>query len=445
MVAALGNIGKIPELRRRILFTIGMLAIYRLGVMVSTPGINVQKLRSMFEGGAEALFGLLNLFSGGALENFSIFTLGITPYISVSIIMQLLGPIVPALEQLKKEGDAGRRIITRYTRLATIGLALFQGWMFSYGLQRQGLTLVSGLQFQIVTAVTLTAGTAFMMWLGEQITEKGLGNGVSILIFAGIVARMPSVFAETVYKARVGEVQPAVVLFVLVFALATVATIVFVERSFRKIPVNYPRRMVGNALTQSQTQFMPLKVNMSGVIPPIFASALLVFLSYPLAFSTNEILQDIVSLLSPGAWGHELVYATLIIFFAFFYRTVVFNTEEVADNLKKNGGFIPMVRPGKPTAEYLDGVLSRLTLWGSLYITAICIIPNLVYHRLDLANFSMVFGGTAILIVVGVVIDTASQIESIVTARNYEAFMSKNSKLRGLKAASYGKTRLLRR
>lgn len=447
-VAGLGNIGKIPELRKRVLFTVCMLAIYRLGVFVSTPGVNVAKLKQMFNAGNQALFGLVNMFSGGALENFSIFTLGIAPYISVSIILQLLSSTVPALEQLKKDGDAGRKIITKYTRIGTIFLALFQGYMISIGLERQGLTIVQGLQFQILTAITLTAGTAFMMWIGEQITERGIGNGVSILIFAGIVARMPNVLIDMIIKARTGAVAPITILFAFVFCVATVYAIVFVERSFRKVPVSYPRRMVGKNVTQAQTQYMPLKVNMAGVIPPIFASALMVIPGYLFAFgasSDNPLFQNLSTYLSPGSWSYETLFAILIFVFSFFYTTIVFNPEEVAENLKKNGGFIPLVRPGKPTADYFTAVLSRLTFWGAIYIALVCIVPQLVYMQLGVASFAAVFGGTAILIVVGVTIDTASQIESIVTARNYESFMSKSTKLRGVGSMNYNRARLLRR
>lgn len=445
MVAGIGSIGRIPELRKRILFTIGMLAVYRLGVFVSTPGVDVAKLKAMFNMGNEALFGLVNMFSGGALENFSIFTLGIAPYISVSIILQLLGPTIPAIDQLKKEGEVGKRVLTRYTRIGTILLALFQGYMISLGLVNKGLAITSGFQFYAITAISLTAGTAFMMWLGEQITEKGIGNGVSILIFAGIVARMPSVLVDTIVKARTGAIDPFTILLAIAISLLTIFLIVLVERSFRRIPVSYPRRMVGRNVTQAQTQYMPLKVNMAGVIPPIFASALLVIPSYIVAFSSNELVQEIVSYVSPGTWGHDVIFAGLILVFSFFYTTIIFNPDEVADNLKKNGGFVPLVRPGKQTSEYLMGVISRLTIWGALYIAVICIIPNMAFMAMGVSSFSYVFGGTAVLIAVGVTIDTASQIESIVTARNYEAIMSKSTKLRGVGSMSYNRNRLLRR
>jgi preprotein translocase subunit SecY len=446
MTSGLVGIGKIPELRKRVLFTLGMLAVYRLGVFVSTPGIDVAKLRQMFNMGNGSLYGLVNLFSGGALENFSIFTLGIAPYISVSIIIQLLTPTIPALEQLKKEGDAGRRILTRYTRIGTIFLALFQGYMISFGMQKQGLALDPGLGFRITTAITLTAGTAFIMWLGEQITEKGIGNGVSIVIFSGIVARMPAAFAATIDLARTGAVSGTNILGILIFSLFTISLIVFAERSFRKVPIQYPRKTVGRNVTQAQTQYLPLKLNMAGVIPPIFASALLVIPTTILSFSTNETLQSMREYLQPGSGWYELIFGVLIILFSYFYNGVVFNPDEVADNLKKNGGFIPTVRPGTQTADYLNAVLTRLTVWGSLYVAFICIVPQFVYVHLGVRNFAYVFGGTAVLIVVGVTLDTAAQIESIVTARNYEAFMSKSSKVRGgLGSMSYSRSRLLRK
>ncbi|MCB0351969.1 MAG: preprotein translocase subunit SecY [Bdellovibrionales bacterium] len=446
MIGGLGDIGKVPELRKRIFFTILMLAVYRMGVYVSTPGINVEALRNLFGQADGTLFGLINMFSGGSFERFSIFTLGIMPYISVSIIVQVLTPAIPALEALKKEGEAGRRILTRYTRQGTIILALFQSFFISMGLEGQGLVLQPGWAFRISTMITLTAGTAFIMWLGEQITEKGIGNGISIIIFAGIVARMPQVFISTIALAQTGEISPIVILMLLVFCVATVAAIVFVERAHRKIPVQYPRRMVGNNLAQAQTQHMPLKVNMAGVIPPIFASAFMVVPATVGSFSNNPTLQEFLSYLTPGTWSYTVIFVGLIILFTYFYVPIIFNPEEVAENLKKNGGFIPTVRPGKPTADYLFEVLNRLTMWGALYIALVCIVPQLFYLEMGAQSFSYVFGGTAILIAVAVTLDTASQIESHIVSRNYEAFMSRTSKKRGgVGSMSYSRTRLLRR
>jgi preprotein translocase subunit SecY len=446
MLGGFGEIGKIPELRKRILFTIFMLAVYRLGVFVSTPGIDVSALLRLFDTGDGTLFGLVNMFSGGALENFSIFTLGITPYISVSIIVQVLTPTIPALQALKKEGESGQRVITRYIRQGTVLLALVQGFMIARGLEAQNLAHVPGLTFRITTMLTLTAGTAFIMWLGEQITEKGIGNGSSIIIFAGIVARMPEVFVQTLALAKEGEIHPLIVLLLLGFAILSVAGIVFVERSHRKIPVQYPRRVVGKNLAQAQTQYMPLKVNMAGVIPPIFASAFLVVPATVAQFSTNERLKDLLSYLHPGSWAYTVFFVVLIFLFSFFYTSLIFNPTEVAENLKKNGGFIPTVRPGKQTVDYFYNVLNRLTVWGAIYISLVCIVPQLVYFYYNASAFAHVFGGTAILIAVGVTLDTASQIESHIVAKNYEAFMSRSSKVRGgMGSMSQMRSRILKR
>ncbi len=437
---------QIPELKKRLMFTIGMLAVYRFGVFVSTPGVDVSAIRRMFEDNANTLFGLINLLSGGAIEQFSIFTLGISPYITVSIIIQLLSPSIPFLENLKKEGDAGRRVLTRYTRQGTILLALVQSFMIARALEGRGLVAAPGLSFQIITMLTLTAGTAFVMWLGEQITERGLGNGTSIIIFAGIAARMPQVFGSTVELARTGEISPFAILFLLFFSLLTIYTIIFVERSHRKIPIQYPRRMVGKRMTQAQTQYMPLKVNMTGVIPPIFASAIMMLPATIMTVIPAANLSFLGQLLTPGQWGYELLYVGLIVLFSFFYTAVVFNPVEVADNLKKNGGFIPLVRPGPETADYLYSVLNRLTLWGAVYISVVCVVPQMVYFSIGASQFAYVFGGTAVLIVVGVTLDTASQIESMLLAKNYENFMARSSKVRGgIGSMSYARGRLLRR
>jgi preprotein translocase subunit SecY len=436
---------QIPELKKRLLFTIGMLAVYRFGVFVSTPGVDVEKIRQMFDSNANTLFGLINLFSGGALEQFSIFTLGISPYITVSIIIQLLTPSFPYLENLKKEGDAGRRIITRYTRQGTILLALVQSYMIARALESKGLA-TPGIGFELITMITLTAGTAFVMWLGEQITERGLGNGTSIIIFAGIAARMPAVFGSTVELARTGEVSPFTILALILFSVLSIYAIVFVERSHRKIPIQYPRRMVGKRMTQAQTQYMPLKVNMTGVIPPIFASAILMVPATIVTVIPGADISAFGKFFTPGSWGYESVFVALIVIFSFFYTAVVFNPTEVADNLKKNGGFIPLVRPGNDTADYLYAVLTRLTLWGAIYISLVCVLPQVIYIGMGASQFAYVFGGTAVLIVVGVTLDTASQIESMLVARNYEAFMSKSSKVRGgIGSASYTRNRLVRR
>lgn len=446
MLGGLGEVSKIPELKKRILFTLFILAVYRFGIHVSTPGIDVLALRSMLDTGEGGLFGFINMFSGGALENFSIFTLGVTPYISVSIIIQMMTPITPALEALKKEGESGQRVITRYIRQGTIFLALFQGYMLALGLEGQGVVANPGWWFRISTMFTMTAGTSLMMWFGEQITERGLGNGVSVLIFAGIIARMPVVFGETLAQARTGQLEPLAVLFLISFTVLTVAAIVFVERSHRRIPIQYPRRVVGKNLAQAPTQYMPLKLNMAGVMPPILASALFVVPSTIAQFSGNATMKEIMGYLAPGQWGHDLLYVAMIVVFSYFWTAHYFNPVEVSENLKKNGGFIPTVRPGKATADYLYGVSNRLTLWGALYLSIICLVPQAVYFAMQATSFAYVFGGTAILIVVGVTLDTASQIESHVVAKNYESFMSKGSKVRGgAGSMSQMRSRLIRR
>lgn len=420
------GVAKIPELRKRVLFTLAMLIVYRLGIFVPTPGVDSEKLNRMFSETSQTLYGLINMFTGGAFENFSVFALGIAPYISVSIIVQILSHTIPALESLSKEGDRGRRTLTRYTRIGTIALALAHGLAISYGLESQALVLEVGWRFRIVTMITLAAGTAFLMWLGEQITERGIGNGISVLIFAGIVARMPSVLASSVDLMRSGEINPATFLLLLVFGVGVVALIVFVERTHRRIPIQYPKRAMGRGMqSQAVTQHMPLKLNTSGVIPPIFASMFLVFIGMLLKFSSNEWLQQQSSLLTPGTFVYEAIFGGLIIFFCYFYTSLMWDPDKIAENLKKNGGFIPTVRPGKETADFLNRVLSRLTLWGGLYVCIICIAPVIFYDRMGAAIFTQVFGGTAVLISVGVILDTVSQMEAHIRTRNYEGFMSK--------------------
>ncbi len=432
MIGGFQDAAKIPELRKRIFFTLGMLVIYRIGVFVPTPGIDAEKLKSLFNQASSTLFGIVNMFSGGALEHFSVFALGIAPYISVSIILQLMTSLVPRLEELSKEGEAGKRVITRYTRIGTVLLALAQGTMISIGLESQGVVAAPGWHFRIMTAMTLCAGTAFVMWLGEQITERGIGNGISVIIMAGIVARMPSTLAGTFKLMETGEVAPLSLLLVLGFGILTMAFIVFVERCQRRIPVQYPRRAVGRRMTQATTQHLPLKLNTTGVIPPIFASALLVLPATLAQFSNIEALKELVPYLTPPSLVYESIFAVLIIFFCYFYTAIVFDPNQIAENLKKQGGFVPTVRPGKDTADFLSRVLSRLTIWGALYICAVCILPSMFYLKMGVQSFAYFFGGTAILIVVGVVLDTANQIESHVVARNYEGFMNKGpGKIRG--------------
>lgn len=446
MIGGFQDAAKIPELRKRVFFTLWMLIIYRVGVFVPTPGIDAERLKNLFQQASSTLFGMVNMFSGGALENFSVFALGIMPYISVSIIIQMLTSTVKHLEELSKEGEQGRRIITRYTRIGTVVLALIQSFLISKGLESQGVVADPGWRFRIITMLTLTAGTSFIMWLGEQITERGIGNGISLIIMAGILARMPSTTSQTFKLMSTGEISNFSMLLILAFAVITVAFIVFVERCQRRIPVQYPRRTVGNRMTQSSVQHLPLKLNTAGVIPPIFASALLVFPATIAQLSDIESLRAITPYLTPPNPVYFTVFALLIIFFCYFYTAMVFDPAQIAENLKKNGGFIPTVRPGKDTASYLSSVLSRLTLWGAFYIALVCIIPTVVYLKLGAASFTFFFGGTAVLIVVGVVMDTVSQIQSHLVARNYEGFMSKSpGKVRGLSRAAQVKGGLIQR
>ncbi len=448
VIPGLQDAAKIPELRKRALFTLSMLIIYRIGVFVPVPGIDVEKFKKTFEQASSTVFGMVNMFSGGAIENFSILALGIMPYISVSIIMQLLQTTSKTLEELSKEGQQGRAIITRYTRIGTIILALFQGTMISAGLQSQGLVTETGTLFIVKTAITLAAGTAFIMWLGEQITERGIGNGASLIIAAGIIARMPASLFQTLDLMDEGGIEPINMLVVLVFGVATVAFIVFVERSLRKVPVQYPKRAAqGRMMTQSTSaQHLPLKLNTAGVIPPIFASAFLLFPATIAQYSDTPILKEYLQYLSPGTFFYEILFAALIIFFAYFYTSLVFDPNQIADNLKKNGGFVPTVRPGKDTADFLTRLLGRLTLWGSLYLAAICIVPQLVYTELGAATFSYFFGGTAILIVVGVTMDTMSQLQSHMYAKSYESFLEKGpQKIRGANRATQVGGRLIRK
>ncbi|NMC62251.1 MAG: preprotein translocase subunit SecY, partial [SAR324 cluster bacterium] len=400
-----------------------------------------------------SMLGLMDMFAGGALSAFSIFALGIMPYISSSIILQLLTVAIPHLEKLSKEGEMGRRKITQYTRYGTVALSMIQGFGIAYGLQHMAspsgapIVLQPGFSFIIMTVITLTAGTAFIMWLGEQITERGLGNGISLIITAGILSSMPAVLVSSFELVRIHEISPLTLLFIFAFCFITLLGIVHVERSARRIPIQYPRRMVGKKMAQAQTQYLPLKVNMSGVIPPIFASALL---SVPIivltAFSGNEIVQTVLDKFTVGGFWYEVTFVALIVFFCFFYVSVQFNPEDVAENLKKNGGFIPTVRPGKQTADFLYGVLNRITIWGAIYVSIICVVPQLVYQYSGATAFSRVFSGTSILIVVSVILDTAAQIEHMVIARNYEAFMSRSSKLRGgMGSMSHMRNRILKR
>lgn len=433
MLSGFQNVSRIPELRRRVLFTLGMLAVYRLGVHVPTPGIDRQAMAAFFEQQKDNLLGFLNLFSGGALEQFSVFSLGIMPYISASIILQLLTVVFPYLERLSKEGEVGRRKITQYTRYGTIVLSIIQGLMISIGLEGTrgpggfGLVLDPGWHFRIMTVITLTSGTAFIMWLGEQITERGIGNGISLIIFAGIVAGLPSALSTTFQFVREGEMGALVALLLLVLAVVLVGAIIFVERGQRRIPVQYAKRVVGRKMYGGMSSHLPLKVNTANVIPPIFASSLLIFPATAAQFANYPFVQTIAGYLAPGQWLHDVAFAVLIIFFAFFYTAIVFNPTDVAENMKKAGGYIPGIRPGQKTAEYIERVLSRITLSGAVYLCIVCLVPTML-----IAQFNVPFylGGTALLIVVGVALDTVAQIETHLITRSYEGFM-KRGRLRG--------------
>ena len=433
MLSGFQNASRVPELRRRLLFTLAMLAVYRLGVHVPTPGIDRQAMAAFFDQQKGTLFGFLNLFSGGALETFSVFSLGIMPYISASIIFQLLTVVFPYLERLSKEGEAGRRKITQYTRYGTVVLSIVQGIMISVGLEgTQGpgghsLVLTPGWAFRIMTVITLTSGTAFIMWLGEQMTERGIGNGISLIIFAGIVARLPSAVSTTLEFMRNGELGPLVALVILVLSVGVVGAIIFVERGQRRIPVQYAKRVVGRKMYGGQTQHLPLKINTANVIPPIFASSILIFPATLAQFANYPLVQTISGALAPGSVLHDLVYILLIIFFAFFYTAVVFNPSDVAENMKKFGGYIPGIRPGQKTAEYIERVLSRITLSGAIYLCIVSLLPTLLVRQF---NVPFYFGGTALLIVVGVALDTVAQMETHLISRNYEGFM-KRGRLRG--------------
>ncbi len=425
--------GRIPELRRRILFTLAMLAVYRVGVAIPTPGIDPEGMAAFFAQVEGTIFGLFNLFSGGALEQFSVFSLGIMPYISASIILQLMTVVFPYLERLSKEGDAGRKKITQYTRYGTIILAVIQGMMISFGLEGtrgpngEAIVLDPGWNFRLMTVLTLTSGTAFIMWLGEQVTERGIGNGISLIIFAGIVAALPSAVTSTFQFVREGELSIFFVILLLLFVFLVVGVIIFMERGQRRIPVQYAKRVVGRKMYGGQTSHLPLKINTSGVIPVIFASSVLIFPATVAQFVQNPWAQTLAGSMAPGRWLHDLFYIGLIMFFCYFYTAVVFNPVDVAENMRKYGGYVPGIRPGKRTAEFIDRVLSRITLGGAIYLSLVALLPTILISQFNVPFF---FGGTALLIVVGVALDTVSQMETHMISRNYEGFMKKG-RIRG--------------
>ncbi len=422
------NIFKIPELKKRILFTLAFLAIYRVGVHIPTPGVDGDALATFFAQYADTLFGIFNMFSGGALERLSVFALGIMPYISASIILQLLTVVFPHLERLSKEGEQGRKKITQYTRYGTIVLSIIQGFGISVGLENMtapgGLAIVfqPGWSFRIMTVITLTAGTAFIMWLGEQISERGIGNGISLIIFAGIVARMPQAMGNTFSMLSTGEMGIFACVLLTILMVGVIAFINFMEQGQRRIPVQYAKRVVGRKMYGGQSTHLPLKLNTSGVIPPIFASSLIMFPATLASFFKDiAVMQFISSALRPGSIVYESMFVGFIFFFCFFYTAIVFNPADVADNMKKYGGYIPGIRPGKRTADYIDKVLTRITLGGAAYVSAVCVLPSVLMTQLHVPFY---FGGTSLLIVVGVAMDTVGQVESHLITRNYEGFLT---------------------
>jgi preprotein translocase subunit SecY len=430
---ALGNplntAGKFGDLKKRLLFVLAALVVFRIGTFIPVPGIDPMALESLFKSQSGGILGMFNMFSGGALSRFSVFALGIMPYISASIIMQLMTVVSPQLEQLKKEGESGRKKITQYTRYGTVFLALFQGLGISIALESQpGLVIDPGLLFRLTAVATLVSGTMFLMWLGEQITERGIGNGISLIIFAGIAAGLPQAIGGTLELTRTGAFSIPLVLLLFVGAIGVTAFVVFVERGQRKILVNYAKRQVGNKIYGGQSSHLPLKLNMAGVIPPIFASSIILFPATIAGwFGSSEgmsWLKDIGSTLSPGQPLYVMFYALAIVFFCFFYTALVFNPKETADNLKKSGAFVPGIRPGDQTARYIDKIMSRLTLSGAVYITAVCLLPEFLIVKW---NVPFYFGGTSLLIIVVVTMDFMAQVQSYLMSHQYESLLKKAS------------------
>ena len=425
MVGGFGNILKIPELKKRIVMTLLLLAVYRIGCMIPTPGIDREALASFLQQ-AGGLLGFFDMFAGGALRRFSVFALGIMPYISASIILQLLTVVVPYLDRLQKEGELGRRKITQYTRYGTVLLCLIQGFGIAIGLEGmrgaagEMIVLHPGWGFRFLTVITLTAGTTFLMWLGEQITERGIGNGISLIIFAGIVARMPAAVGNTFRLLRLGEMNVILTLFLIVLMVAVVAFIIFMETAHRRIPVQYAKRIVGRRIYGGQSTHLPLKLNTSGVIPPIFASSIIMFPTTVANFINHPWMKAISQRLTPTTLLYNLLFVGFIIFFCYFYTAVVFNPVDVADNMKKYGGYIPGIRPGRSTADYIDRVLSRITLVGAIYVSGVCVLPSFLIAQFHVPFY---FGGTALLIVVGVALDTVQQIEAHMLTRHYEGLV----------------------
>jgi preprotein translocase subunit SecY len=434
MLEVIKNIFKIEELRNRIIFTLGMLVVFRIGAHIPIPGIDSKALAEFFAANSKGLLGHLDMFSGGALRNMTIFALGIMPYITASIVMQLLTAVFPVLERISKEGEAGRRKITQYTRYGTIALSILQGFGIAVGLESMGLggnkVVLAGINtwtFRFTTVITLTAGTAFIMWVGEQISERGIGNGISLIIFAGIVVGIPSAIVQSYALFTTGDMTLFVILLVVIIIVFVIGVVIFFETAQRKIAVQYARRQQGRRTVGGQFSHLPLKINASGVIPPIFASSILAFPATITGFSSSEWVQAIGNNLTPGRIMYNIIFVILIFFFCFFYTAIQYNPLKIAEELKRHGGFIPGIRPGKKTAEYLNLVLTRLTFGGAIYLSLICVLPSVLYSWF---NVPFYFGGTAVLIVVGVAMDTVTQMETFLLNRNYDGFIKKSKKRR---------------
>ena len=427
--AAFGDAARFGEIRNRLLFLIGALVVYRIGTFIPVPGINPAEVARFFSDQSNTILGIVNMFSGGALSRLSIFAMGVMPYISASIIIQMMSMVIPSLMELRKEGESGRRKMTEYTRYGTVILAAFQSFAAASALAKGGMTVIGGWQFLFVATITMSTGTLFLMWLGEQITERGVGNGISMIILAGIVAGLPGAIGSTAEAVNSGEMQGPVALLLVIIVLGTLAFVVFVERAQRRITVNYAKRQVGRRMYAGQSSHLPFKLNMSGVIPPIFASSLLLFpATLASFFGANaegplaSAMQSIAAALGYGQPLHLVIYAVLIIFFCFFYTALVFNARDTADNLKKSNAFIPGIRPGQQTADYIDKVLTRLTLWGALYVTAVCLLPEILVSS---QGVPFHFGGTSLLIVVVVVMDFMSQLQAHMMSHHYPGLLKK--------------------
>lgn len=431
MAQSFENLGKIPELRNRILYTLMMFIVFRIGAHITTPGVNPVALSQFFSSSNSNLFGLFNMFTGGALSRFSIFSLGIMPYISSSIIFQMLPMVVPSLDRLQKEGDAGRKKFMQYTRYGTVVLSIFQSVGISYGIQTMrspsGMSLVDhpGLHFMILSVIALTAGTIFVMWIGEEISERGIGNGISLIIFAGIVAAIPGSFVNTLKMVRLGEINVLLLILILAFMVIVIGIIVFVESAQRRIPVQYAKKMIGRKLYSGQSSYLPLKINTPGVIPPIFAMSILLFPATIANFIKIPVFEKISQYLNPAGLIYNIVFVILIFFFCYFYTAITFKVDDVADDLRKYGGNVPGIKPGKSTASYIDRILNRVTFVGAVYVSLICMIPTILVNKFHVPFY---FGGTGLLIVVVVAMDTIAQIQSHLLYRNYDSLLKKASK-----------------